>query len=43
MLADRCRRHQQWRIVSSGTYHEEGQFYTIANCDPETRELYTEN
>ena len=41
LLAATCRRHQDYqRVAIAQEYHREGQFNTIANCDPETRELY---
>ena len=34
-------RHQDYqRVAVAQEYHREGQFQTIPNCDPETRELY---
>ena len=41
LLAATCRRHQDYqRVAVAQEYHREGQFSTIPNCDPETRELY---
>ena len=43
LLAATCRRHRDYqRVAVVQEYHREGQFNTIANCDPETRELYCE-
>ena len=43
LLAATCRRHQDYqRVAVAQEYHREGQFTTIPNCEPETRELYCE-